>query len=61
VQNDLVPAMLKSDWSKGGLSKLKPANICVFKLTNQMLVMLKKLKLSLKILKIKSSMKTKKI
>ena len=37
-----------------------PANMCVFKLTNLMLVMLKKLKLSLKSLKIKSSRKTKK-
>jgi hypothetical protein len=35
-----------------------PANMCVFKLTNLMLVMLKKLKLSLQSLK--SSQKTKK-
>jgi hypothetical protein len=36
-----------------------PANMCVFKLTNLMLVMLKNLKLSLKRLKIKSLRKTK--
>jgi hypothetical protein len=37
-----------------------PANMRVAKLTNLMLVILKKLKLSLKSLKIKSSRKTKK-
>ena len=53
---DMMKNPLSPKWTLAPV----PSNICIFKLTNLMLVILKKLKLSLKSFKIKSSRKTKK-